>query len=46
LYKGRVLKINNHRQTGIVVYNHPRFITKENIDELTNRYKEIQRYTN
>ena len=46
LYKGRVLKVNNHRQTGIVVYNHPKFITKENINELTNRYKEIQRYAN
>lgn len=40
----KILKVNNHKQNNIVVYNHSKFINKENIDELTNRYKDQKRY--
>ena len=42
----RILRINNHRQNNIVVYNHKKFINKENLDELTKRYQDQKRYTN
>lgn len=41
----RILKVNNHKQNNIVVYNHPKFINKENVDELTKRYQDQKRYT-
>ena len=43
LYKGKMLKVNNHMINGIAVYHQHNFLTSENINDITSRYKETQR---
>lgn len=43
LFKGKMLKVNNHMVNGIAVYHQHNFLTSENIDDITSRYKEAQR---